>query len=33
MATVVIWTFGEMILFPSTAAYVSELAPASRRGE
>ena len=33
LATVVIWTFGEMILFPSTAAYVSELAPPSRRGE
>ena len=33
LATVVIWTFGEMILFPSTAAYVSELAPAARRGE
>lgn len=33
MLTVVIWTFGEMILFPSTAAYVSELAPRARRGE
>jgi MFS family permease len=33
VATVVVWTFGEMILFPSTAAYVSELAPPSRRGE
>jgi len=33
VATVVIWTFGEMILFPSTAAYVSELAPPGRRGE
>ncbi len=33
VATVVIWTFGEMILFPATAAYVSELAPPSRRGE
>ncbi|HZJ53561.1 MAG TPA: MFS transporter [Myxococcaceae bacterium] len=31
--TVVIWTFGEMILFPSTATYVSELAPPGRRGE
>jgi len=28
-----VWTFGEMILFPSTAAYVAELAPPSRRGE
>ncbi|HEY1907317.1 MAG TPA: MFS transporter, partial [Myxococcaceae bacterium] len=33
VATVIVWTFGEMILFPSTAAYVSELAPAGRRGE
>jgi MFS family permease len=32
-ATVVIWTFGEMILFPVAASYVSELAPPSRRGE
>ena len=32
VATVVVWTFGEMILFPSTAAYVSELAPPARRG-
>jgi len=33
VATVVVWTFGEMILFPATAAYVSELAPPARRGE
>ena len=33
VATVVVWTFGEMILFPATAAYVSELAPPTRRGE
>lgn len=33
VATVVVWTFGEMILFPANAAYVSELAPRSRRGE
>lgn len=33
VATVVVWTFGEMILFPSTAAYVSDLAPPGRRGE
>ena len=31
--TVVIWTFGEMILFPATATYISELAPPARRGE
>jgi MFS family permease len=31
--TVVIWTFGEMILFPSLSAYVIETAPEGRRGE
>ena len=31
--TVVIWTFGEMILLPSSAAYVADLAPADRRGD
>jgi predicted MFS family arabinose efflux permease len=31
--TVVIWTFGEMILFPAAATYVSELAPPDRQGE
>ncbi len=29
---VVIWTFGEMMLFPQASAYVAEIAPASRRG-
>lgn len=33
VGTVVVWTFGEMILFPTSAAYVAELAPAGRRGE
>ncbi|HVG20827.1 MAG TPA: MFS transporter [Blastocatellia bacterium] len=32
-ATVVIWTFGEMILFPSGSAYVADIAPAPRMGE
>lgn len=32
-ATVVIWTFAEMILFPGSAAYVADLAPANKRGE
>jgi len=32
-ATVVIWTCGEMILFPASAAYVAEIAPPGRRGE
>ena len=31
--TVVVWTFGEMILFPAMAAYVSEIAPQGRSGE
>jgi MFS family permease len=31
--TVVIWTFGEMILFPSGSAYVADIAPASQIGE
>jgi MFS family permease len=30
---VVIWTCGEMILFPASAAYVAEIAPPGRRGE
>lgn len=32
-ATVVIWTFGEMIFLPGSAAYAAEAAPAGRRGE
>ncbi|HZK78654.1 MAG TPA: MFS transporter, partial [Gemmatimonadaceae bacterium] len=30
---VVIWTFGEMMLFPQASAYVAEIAPPSRWGE
>jgi MFS family permease len=33
VATVVIWTFGEMIFFPTSTAYVADLAPAGRTGE
>ena len=33
IGTVVIWTFGEMIIFPASAAYVSELAPEGKRGQ
>lgn len=33
MFTIIIWTFGEMIFFPVTAAYASEIAPAKKRGE
>ncbi len=32
-ATVVVWTFGEMLLFPAMNAYVSDIAPPERRGE
>jgi MFS family permease len=32
-AAIIIFTFGEMIFFPTTAAYTSEIAPADRRGE
>ena len=31
--TVVIWTFGEMFFFPGMAAYLTDVAPADRRGE
>ncbi len=31
--TIVIWTFGEMIFFPSSAAYVAEISPPEKRGE
>jgi MFS family permease len=29
---IVVWTFGEMILFPQASAYVAEVAPPGRRG-
>jgi len=32
-ATVAIWTFGEMFFFPGMAAYLTDIAPNSRRGE
>jgi predicted MFS family arabinose efflux permease len=32
IATVVVWTFGEMMLFPAMAAHLGEIAPESRRG-
>ncbi len=32
-AAVVVWTFGEMILLPSSAACVADFAPGKRRGE
>jgi MFS family permease len=33
ITTIIIWTVGEMIFFPVTAAYVSEIAPPKRSGE
>lgn len=33
IAAIVIFTFGEMIFFPVTAAYTSEITPVDRRGE
>jgi MFS family permease len=30
--TVIVWTFGEMILLPSASAFVADVAPATRRG-
>jgi len=33
VVAMVIWTFGEMLLFPQAAAYVAEIAPLARRGE
>ncbi len=33
IGTVVIWTFGEMILLPGSGAYVADIAPAGRRGQ
>jgi MFS family permease len=32
VATVIVWTFGEMIIFPSSLAFVADIAPAERRG-
>jgi len=33
VVSIIIWTVGEMIYFPGTAAYVSEVAPPKKRGE
>jgi MFS family permease len=32
IATVVVWTFGEMVLFPAMSAHLAEIAPENRRG-
>jgi predicted MFS family arabinose efflux permease len=31
-ATIVLWTFGEMILMPGSVAYVADISPPNRRG-
>src|SRR5207247_2476239 len=31
--TTVVWTFGEMILFPAMSAYTADIAPPARTGE
>lgn len=33
VTAIIVWTFGEMMLFPQAAAFVAEIAPAGRRGE
>ena len=33
IVAMMIWTFGEMLLFPQAAAYVAEVAPPARRGQ
>ena len=33
IAGIVIWTFGEMMIFPQASAYIAEIAPPHRRGE
>ena len=33
VASVIVWTFGEMILFPAMGAYVAHIAPPHRQGE
>jgi MFS family permease len=32
IATVVVWTFGEMMLFPAMAAHMGDISPEHRRG-
>jgi MFS family permease len=33
IAGIVVWTFGEMMLFPQASAFVADIAPGARRGE
>lgn len=32
VASVIVWTFGEMVLLPTSGAFVADLAPAAKRG-
>jgi oligosaccharide:H+ symporter len=32
-ATIIVWTFGEMVFFPSSANYIADIAPKEKRGE
>jgi MFS family permease len=31
--TIIVWTFGEMILFPTSSSFAAEISPPDRRGE
>ena len=33
LGSIIIWTFGEMIFFPSAASYTAKISPEARRGE
>ena len=33
ISSIIVFTFGEMIFFPTGTAYISEISPADRRGE
>lgn len=33
IVAIVVWTFGEMLLFPQASAYVAEIAPPNKRGQ
>jgi MFS family permease len=33
VVAIIVWTFGEMMLFPQASAYVAEIAPVHRRGQ
>jgi MFS family permease len=33
VVSIIIWTFGEMIFFPSSSSFIAEISPSKRRGE